>query len=462
MQQNQRPLRGPTFELEQDGQSRELPLLGGFIDQSTLVQVGLVVCLMVSLLGTTVLDVCYDSGSTTGYLLGYFGAALHYFARFLSIPLWLAAWVFASTRAGERVRFDGGRLLPCLLFAGYALVQLALADRERSGASLQRLVSLLSIIVLALPLCSRRGCNLVWLALAAAGVFFFASLLVSGQLISALRGGGFYGQSPETTSRLDLAMDTITSASMMLQCVLGVLLWLLASRRPVRLWLVGIPICLALGGIAILTGSKGPVLAFVLAVVVALIGTGFKQSVYGLLGLGVIAIAAWLGQDILADYGGSARHLAVGFNDESRQSFYRSVMISVPTLFGNGVGSWSTSMGYGSGAYVHDSVLEAYYEMGVIGAGLLLWAIVSVGRQLLLTARREHDAVARFILAYFVYGLVCSLVSGSIFSDTELWLGLILGCTRLGGPRPESEATYSIRPDSEPLLAPPEEHPSSP
>jgi hypothetical protein len=120
--------------------------------------------------------------------------------------------------------------------------------------------------------------------------------------------------------------------------------------------------------------------------------------------------------------------LDVGFDDRGRASFYEFVVRSVPTLFGNGVGSFTVNNGFEIGGYVHNSILEAYYEMGGFGAALFLWAVGSVGLFLCRVVRAHRDPVAGFILAYFSYGLAFSMVSGSIFGDTTLWLGTIFAC----------------------------------
>ena len=171
-------------------------------------------------------------------------------------------------------------------------------------------------------------------------------------------------------------------------------------------------------------------MAFGTALLTIFFAKGFKRNINVLLAVGMVAAALWKGQEVLSYYTGSVRHLGVGLGDEARLWFYKFVIESVPTLFGNGIGSWSVDIGFGPGGYVDNSLLEAYYEMGLVGAGLFLWAVGAVGLTLLRDVRKHRDPVAGFVLAYFIYGLAFSMVSGSIFNDTELLLGLVLGCTR--------------------------------
>jgi hypothetical protein len=395
---------------------------------SSMVEIGLAVCLITLLLGTSVFVVSAASGSTAGYYLGYMGGAFRRFTLYLQIPLWVAASVFAiSTRSG-RAGFHWPRLLPVIFFWCLAFMQLAFADRFQALPKIEMLLEMIPVILLALPLYSQRGCHLFWLGLMTAGLLFFVSLLLSGQLVSVFSGGGLRGLEVETSDRLDLGVDTITSASVMCQCVLAAVLWLSAQPRKIGFWLAGIPVCACLFGTALLTGSKGPILSLVVALAVASLIRGSKRTIIGLLAVGGVVAVLWAAIQTAGYYAGSTRHLDVGFDDRGRASFYEFVVRSVPTLFGNGVGSFTVNNGFEIGGYVHNSILEAYYEMGGFGAALFLWAVGSVGLFLCRVVRAHRDPVAGFILAYFSYGLAFSMVSGSIFGDTTLWLGTIFAC----------------------------------
>ena len=266
------------------------------------------------------------------------------------------------------------------------------------------------------------------------GLVFFTGLLFSGQLVSILRGQGVIGvtlgkEGLSLRGRMLFSNDPITNASIMYQCILAAVFWLAA--HPTKVYcLVGIPVCACLCGVAILTGAKGPLLAFGAALLTLFVTKQLKCNVNVLLAVGLLAAILWLGQDVLIHYSGAIRHLSVGLEDKGRQRLYMSVIDSTPTLFGNGIGSWNAAFGTIDSPYVHNSVLEAYYEMGVLGAGLFLWAVAAVGLSLVRNARLCHDSLAAFILAYFIYGLTFSMFLGSIFSNAPLWLGLVLGCTR--------------------------------
>lgn len=445
---NQQRPRAQAPGFAQDGQSGGIgsPFPPAKLDM--LVHTGLVLCLITLLLGTSVFVVSAASGTVTGYYLGYVGEAFRRSAIYLSIPFWLAAWVSAASSRGSRVQLQWSRLLPCLLFTLYALVQLLISNPLLVAASVERLLSTAPIVLLALPLCSRKGCNLFWTGMAVAGLVFFVSLLISGQLLSALRGEGFQSLTMETSTRLDLGMDTITSASMMYQCVLAGVFWLVANSGKVGSWLIGVPIYVGLCGTAILTGSKGPAVAFGLALLTILVGGRSKRNIYAFLAVGILATALWEGREILSYYVGSVSHLSIGLEDENRLQFYQFAIESVPTLFGNGVGSWSVGFGLGPGNYVHNSLLEVYYEMGAFGVGLFLWAVGNVGLSVFRAARSRRDPVAGFILAYYVYGLVFSMVSGTIFGDTVFLLGLVLGCTRFDTPMQIGAAAHATPSDT--------------
>lgn len=443
--QNQQRPQAPAPGFAQARQFRGIANPLGRYNVGVLVPIGLVACLITLLLGTQVFGTASASGSTAGYWLGYvLGGVLRRSALYLSIPFWLAAWVYVSSSLGSRFQFEWSRLLPCLLFTFYALMQLLTSDPVWAARSFERLFISASIVLLALPLCYRKGVNLFWMGMAVAGLLFFTALLFSGQLFSILRGQGLIGVAgPELTGRLTLGADTITSASVMYQCVLAGVFWLLASPRKVGLWLVGIPILASLCGMAILTGSKGPLLAFGVALLTIFSGKGFKGAIYGLLAVGMVVAVLWNGQEVLNHYSGAVDHLSIGLQEPARTSYYESVFRSVPTFLGNGVGSWAFDSGFAPGYYVHNSLLEVYFEMGLVGAGLFLWAVGSVGLSLLRVVRTHRDPVAGFVLAYFVYGLVFSMISGSIFGDTVLLLGMVLGCTRFSAPLRTGAVQYT-------------------
>ena len=408
-------------------------------DPAWLLYVGLVACVITLLLGTQVFGAVSVSGTTAGYYLGYvMGGLFRRSAIYLSVPIFLAACFHAYVRPQDRPAFAWRRLLPCLLFMLYALMQLLHADPEWAAPSFGRLLLTAEIALLALPLCYRKGINTYWIGMAAAGLLFFAALLFSGQLLSILRGNGLMGVTGAPEGRLNLNSDTITSASVLFQTTLAGVFLLLAHPRRKVLWLVGIPMFVCLIGIALLTGSKGPLLAFGVALSTIFLRKGLKSALVGLVVVAIVVAVMWNARGVLDQYSGAASHLQISFQQDSRDSFFRSVIDSKPTLFGNGVGSWSVNHGFGVGAYVHNSLLEVYYEMGLVGAVLFLWALGTVLVYLLRVVRTRGDPIAGFVLAYLVYGMVFSMVSGSIFGDIELLLGLVLGCTqfhKLAQPR---------------------------
>jgi hypothetical protein len=405
---------------------------------SIWIHIGLVVCLLVKLMGTEVLLQASASDTFLGHWLGYgLGCMLYYGTVIFSIPLWLAAWFYSPASQGFRVQFDVSRLLPVLLFAVYALVQLLAGNAEWTIATRENVWSMAPIILLAIPLCSRRGCHQVWVGIALAGLLYIVVLMASGQLVPLLRGRDFINLSgQEVTDRVSLVGNTITTALIMYQCVLAILCWLLAKVRGKVYWIIGTPCCVALASIAILTGSKGPAVAFIVALVMLLATRRRKRFLYGVAITVMTLSMYWVARSLLVNYDGSSEHISIGFRDYGRLDFYASVIKSVPTYFGNGVGSWGAMMGMAGegGSYVHNSFLEVYYELGLFGVVLYLWAIGAVGLSLHRQARKQHDPLVGFILVCLVFGLMISMFSGSIFCDNELWLGLVLGCTKFIKP----------------------------
>jgi oligosaccharide repeat unit polymerase len=307
----------------------------------------------------------------------------------------------------------------------YALIQIVTAE-QYDNERYEMVYTAAPIVLLAIPLCTHRGCELLWYGMIVAGAILFITLLLSGQLFSIVRGEGLIGLGKETSSRIHFGKDTITSASMMYQCVLAGVLWLTIypgktlKNQFVLVCCVGLMMC------GVLTGSKGPLISLVVALMTILL-LKRKYSIKWLFLPLVVVLFYFYGMPLLSNYVGALEHLVVGAEDINRQINYEYVLNSPPTLFGNGVGAFSRHAG---DIYVHNSILEAYYEMGVIGVGLFILVILSIGRKLFREAKQDHSAC--FVLAFFVYFFTQSMFSGSIFSDSELWLACVLGCTRFG------------------------------
>jgi len=393
-----------------------------------LVLPALMVCLVSLLLGTSIFAIAAENGNLIGYMSGYVGGAFRRFTQFFAIPLWFIAWHFARSQPEFRVKFDISTLIPLFMLLLYISVHLLIADTVIRGNRLEMVFSSAPIVLLALPLCHRKGCELFWYGMIVASIVFFMTLLFSGQFLSIMHGEGLIALRNETSSRLHLGLDTISSASIMYQCVLGGILWLLTYSRKSASTLLILATSSGLLMCGVMTGSKGPMISLIVALVTVIL----VKRVLGMkkwLCLAIIGVIFYrYGLPALSDYVGSMKHLAIGFNDENRYMFYSYVLKSFPTLCGRGIGSFAHNMGFSVGGYVHNSILEMYYEMGLIGAGVFIWAVVAIGRKLIIAAR--HDLGASFILAYFVYSLTFSMFSGSIFSDKELWLAFAFGCTR--------------------------------
>lgn len=392
-----------------------------------LVSPGLVVCLVSLLLGTSIFAVS-ASGNIVGYILGYVGEAFRRGTQLLAIPLWFVAWHFAHSRRELRVKLDISTVLPLFMLLPYISIHLLFAEPITREHRFEMVLSTAPIVLLALPLCRRRGCELFWYGMMVAGIIFSMTLLFSGQLLSIVRGEGLIGLADETSSRLHLGLDTISSASIMYQCVLAGILWLLTYPRKSASTLVILATCASLLLCGVMTGSKGPLVSFIVALVTFLLVkrvSGMKW-VY----LAIIGVTFYqYGLPVLSNYEGSIKHLATGATDEGRQMYYSYVLNSVPTLFGEGVGSFTNETG---AVYVHNTTLEMYYEMGVIGVGLFIWVVVAMARKLIQDA--NQSPVASFILAYFAYSLTTTMFSGSIFGDTPLWLALVFGSARFSTP----------------------------
>jgi O-antigen ligase len=84
------------------------------------------------------------------------------------------------------------------------------------------------------------------------------------------------------------------------------------------------------------------------------------------------------------------------------------------------------------GRYPHDSVLEAFYATGLLGGVLYLVIVLWSLRGAVKMAHRRTSL--GWVGAIFAATFTLSLVSGALYSDTELWLlvGLCLALERAG------------------------------
>ncbi len=208
------------------------------------------------------------------------------------------------------------------------------------------------------------------------------------------------------------------------------------------------------GGALVLSGSRGPIVALTVSVVVVVaiqlaarrLGARLLAG-YALLALSVSTVFLAGGGAVMAqrltllagqDRGESVSMRALLANEASR-------LVSLRPFTGFGLGSFSE---YGSARYPHNLFLEIAAESGLVAAALLaaflLLALVAALKRLVLKA----DGIGVVMLGGMVFGLVNSLVSGDLNNNYVLFtLAAAALAFAQSGPGCRSEASANDESD---------------
>lgn len=259
-----------------------------------------------------------------------------------------------------------------------------------------------------------------------------ASVIVMGYLLSVLIKGSLID------GRLTIANSVNTNTFGMSCAQLGCILLISAFLNKVQMR-KKLVLCAIVVGLALLSGSRGALMAFALASAIVVIiyakkngqltGTMFKLAItstiaaggmYLLLILTGLDTSRFSVAEIIAS-GGSRRSL-----------IYESL---VPYIIKNGY--WK--IGYGPGhecsrqvimsligwdyAHSHNTFLEAFGELGIIGLLILIWSIKK-------SLKNIYGVCKIYQESYLLVAiLICLLVNGlaeSYFFDAVLWLLLAI------------------------------------
>ncbi len=229
---------------------------------------------------------------------------------------------------------------------------------------------------------------------------------------------------------------------------------LTATSSKVRL--LAIAACPVLVVAMIAAGSRGPVLAFLFALIVliALTAAGGRarrrlmQVAAGLLVATVVVPAivpgSAAGRALSAILGGSS-----GLSTNGRAQLWSQAF----TLFGQhpllGIGTGGFSA-LNVESYPHNILLEAASELGLVGVAVLLGFLLTALTRLFALWRRSPAARkldAAVVISLFLAALINAFFSGAIQDNQEIWLwaGLGIGMsTRLAAQRRMAAPTAAI------------------
>ncbi|MFI7069447.1 O-antigen ligase family protein [Micromonospora sediminicola] len=215
------------------------------------------------------------------------------------------------------------------------------------------------------------------------------------------------------------------------------LTWLYLQKRVAAWWAAGLAVLLGLALFA--TGSRGPLLATVVALFV-LVLAGFRLklrrgrrewvglSLMGALVLAVIAMPSLLPPRVYALLVDPSEEMFDTARAEMRQ-------VSVPMIAehpgGVGYGNWSDYSGMLVHNYPHNLWLELPAEAGWFVGGAFILATLIVAAGLWRATRR--DPVAGFVLAVLAFNVVAVSTSGDVNAGRPLFAALALGVLVMSG-----------------------------
>lgn len=202
------------------------------------------------------------------------------------------------------------------------------------------------------------------------------------------------------------------------------------ARRPVLLLVAAG----TFGAVMLATGSRGPLVACVAAILLVLLSRQHARRAWAAAGLIVAGTAAW---QWAAAHGYLVDRLT-NLADRSasiRLALYdRALEHALVTPVGSGWGSleqvYATTPGLRGYTYTHNILLEVAGEAGWLGMAGLVWLLVCAWR---VQHRRADSPVETAMLALLVFFAISAMVSGDLQSHRALWVMVGASVTWLCG-----------------------------
>jgi hypothetical protein len=410
-----------------------------------LVHVALVISVCGAVFGR---DILRFGGSSSAFsielLLRVARGTLFLCGKYLAYPLALAAWILSKRKPGEISLGKCFRgtwsfwLFLCYMAMAAAVSPFAETVLSRSILFVTYALPAL-VALMALGLTGGTG-------RLRKGILVFATvnlivLQVSGQLTKVL-AGGIQEVNVTQSERLVIQSDTISTAVNFYFFGLTGFLEAFATQSGWLYRFGSLSVLLVSVGLALFTGSRGPLIAFMIAVLLLLLvqrQTLVRKLVQGI--SLVLALAA--GCSLLPVVAPDANERLVSalaplvpgiapqsddaytMKSDERFEFYAAVLTSQPTLLGRGIGSFG-EYAHRPNEYVHNLFLEAYFEMGIAGLMLLSWVLVDGLLKLLRAYLLSGDEGLLFCFIAFVFYFVEAQFSGTLLGNKGLLPFLLL------------------------------------
>lgn len=301
----------------------------------------------------------------------------------------------------------------------------------------QRLFTLSALALIApLILCTTRR-ELEWLIWSLSGVAFI--LVLSG--VFDHKTVADYAGAPVT----GLASTTIelgrASGLVMIVAVVGLVM------RRIRWW-VAVPAA-ALAGLAMLnSGSRGPLLAAIVAIVIGLFFSGRTRRMGAVAAIALMAVVLWVGFVSAPQY---ARERVVqtatgtDTSSTSRVALFETALRSDRVIAGIGWGGFEAITPVPGNPYPHNIVLEFFIEDGLIPMiALLIWIGV-------VWWRARHAAVdfaGLIASALLTYMVLNASVSGDVNDNRLFWVAMAMAIVSISLPVIGRQPDRSDEPDA--------------
>lgn len=374
-----------------------------------------------------------DVGPTTPITAAYYGL--------VCTALLATAWI---RREAIETRLRAGRRLVAVcvgaaaVLAAWFLVNTALLSDGPLGRRLAGLLVLWSLPTALVALSLRRD----EIPRVAEGLVALALVFVPIEAWAAVRAGGdVFRFSP-------IADLDVISAGLIPALGAVAALSLQTSSRWGRAAQLAIVVVLVAA--AVVPGSRGPILALIVAALAMALVRPSPATVVTLATLAAgLAVGSTIGSQV-----GSFGYLATGQDEEIstlsiRRQWLEDALEETPDrpLFGHGVGMFedrtpeARQMGVeGQRTYPHNTFVEAAHALGVVGlvafvafVGAAVLALVRVVR------RRGRDPAVAFAVGIGALAFANTNVSGEIGSDALLWAAAALALALYEEPRERAD-----------------------
>lgn len=243
----------------------------------------------------------------------------------------------------------------------------------------------------------------------------------------------------------------VTSSTVIIVMTLA-LVW---KRLP---WWVAGPVIGAMTLSLLNSGSRGPLIGVVMALMVAIILTPGRArlgtTVIGIALIGIGVVYAYRFAPIYAQ--ARIADVLTGRLDSSsstRLVLYQAALRSIAAHpLGLGFGGFATITPYKDLPYPHDMVLEVLAEAGILlGAAFLAWFVVQVAR----TWQMATGFVGSAVLALVVFNLFIALVSGDLHDNANVFFALGISAALYWKHRARSDGSLDAGLAPRPSPSPP-------